>query len=85
MSNEKGFADGDDEKKRKRQHQDGGGKHKNKKQKSNGQHKGKDQGEWDLYRGVPDSAACPKHGSHHTSVECHHNPFKKLAQKGKYK
>eukprot|EP00957_Ditylum_brightwellii_P208520 15357851-Ditylum_brightwellii.AAC.1 len=84
MSNEKGFADGDDEKRQcKRQHDNNyHNKQKNKKQKM-GNNNDKEKGEWDLYQGVPDTANCPKHGSGHTSGECKHNPFKKLAKKRK--
>eukprot|EP00957_Ditylum_brightwellii_P203124 15333320-Ditylum_brightwellii.AAC.1 len=47
--------------------------------------KGKDKGEWDLYQGVMDSAACPKHWTNHTSEACKHNCFKKLAASNKNK
>eukprot|EP00957_Ditylum_brightwellii_P068119 5170920-Ditylum_brightwellii.AAC.1 len=39
--------------------------------------------EWDVYRGVPDSAPCSKYGKNHTSGECFHNPFKKKADRNK--
>eukprot|EP00957_Ditylum_brightwellii_P073388 5577231-Ditylum_brightwellii.AAC.1 len=90
MSNKKGFADDDNKKKCKRQQENGNCNKKNKKQKHNQQKGGNrqgdgDKGEWDTYHGVPNSAPCPKHGSHHTSEECKHNPFKRLAQKEKGK
>eukprot|EP00957_Ditylum_brightwellii_P053835 4078764-Ditylum_brightwellii.AAC.1 len=92
MSNGKGFADGEDEKKRKRQQENNNGNFSNKKNKQK-YHNNKggfrqneqDKGKCDTYHSVPDSAPCPKHGSHYTSGECKHNPFKKLAWKGKYK
>eukprot|EP00957_Ditylum_brightwellii_P064890 4922820-Ditylum_brightwellii.AAC.1 len=32
---------------------------------------------WDIYCGVLDNAACPRHGPEHTSGECKSNPFQK--------
>eukprot|EP00957_Ditylum_brightwellii_P130989 9992080-Ditylum_brightwellii.AAC.1 len=79
MSNEKGFADADDEqnKKRKNGGQDGGNKQKQHKKQKFNHLSSNDQKDWDLYCGVPDSEACPKRGPSHTSGKCNHNPFKK--------
>eukprot|EP00957_Ditylum_brightwellii_P031462 2385856-Ditylum_brightwellii.AAC.1 len=90
-SNKKGFADCNDKNKCKQQQENNNGNFGNKKKKQK-YHNNKggfrqndqDKGKWDAYRGVPDSAPCPKHGSYHTSGECKHNPFKKRAQKGEY-
>eukprot|EP00957_Ditylum_brightwellii_P172991 13170352-Ditylum_brightwellii.AAC.1 len=86
MSDEKGYTNNEGENCRgKRGNDYNKSREKNKKGRFNKNNDKNNYKEWDVYRGVPDSAPFHKHGKNHTLGDYFHNPFKERAARNKNK
>eukprot|EP00957_Ditylum_brightwellii_P045537 3452412-Ditylum_brightwellii.AAC.1 len=84
MSDEKGYTNKEEENCRSKCGNNyNKGREKNKKGWFNKNNDKNNNKEWDVYRGVPDSALCPKHGKSYISVRYNNRDGKKGGFNGK--